>query len=34
MALMIIWRHRENIGRILAGRESRLGQKKAEAKTT
>lgn len=34
MALMIIWRHRENIGRILAGRESRLGRKKTEAKTT
>jgi len=27
MALMLVWRHRENIGRLRAGTESRLGQK-------
>ncbi|KPK06459.1 MAG: glycerol-3-phosphate acyltransferase [Betaproteobacteria bacterium SG8_39] len=27
MALMLAWRHRENIGRLVAGTESRLGQK-------
>jgi len=27
MALMLVWRHRENIGRLFAGTESRLGQK-------
>ena len=29
MAAMIIWRHKENIGRLLAGNESKLGAKKA-----
>lgn len=29
MALMLIWRHRENINRLLAGTESKLGAKKA-----
>jgi glycerol-3-phosphate acyltransferase PlsY len=29
MALLLIWRHRENIQRLLAGTESRLGSKKA-----
>jgi glycerol-3-phosphate acyltransferase PlsY len=29
MGAMIIWRHRENIGRLAAGTESRLGAKKA-----
>lgn len=29
MALLLIWRHRENIHRLLAGTESKLGQKKA-----
>jgi acyl phosphate:glycerol-3-phosphate acyltransferase len=28
IALLLIWRHRENISRLLAGTESRLGQKK------
>jgi acyl phosphate:glycerol-3-phosphate acyltransferase len=28
MALMLVWRHRENIGRLLRGAEPRLGQKK------
>lgn len=28
MALLLFWRHRENIGRLVQGRESRLGQKK------
>ena len=28
MGLLLIWRHRENIQRLLAGTESRLGQKK------
>jgi glycerol-3-phosphate acyltransferase PlsY len=28
MALLLIWRHRENIQRLLAGKESRLGAKK------
>jgi glycerol-3-phosphate acyltransferase PlsY len=27
MALMVLWRHRENIGRLLRGTETRLGQK-------
>jgi len=27
MALMLVWRHRENVGRLVAGTESRLGQK-------
>jgi glycerol-3-phosphate acyltransferase PlsY len=26
MALLLIWRHHENIGRILRGEESRLGK--------
>ncbi|HUN70163.1 MAG TPA: glycerol-3-phosphate 1-O-acyltransferase PlsY [Burkholderiales bacterium] len=29
IALLLIWRHRENIGRILRGAEPRLGEKKA-----
>jgi len=29
MASLLVWRHRENIQRLLAGTESRLGQKKA-----
>ncbi len=29
MAAMIIWRHKQNIGRLLAGNESKLGAKKA-----
>lgn len=29
MALMLVWRHRENIGRLLRGVEPRLGEKKA-----
>jgi glycerol-3-phosphate acyltransferase PlsY len=29
MGLLLIWRHRENIRRLLAGTESKLGQKKA-----
>jgi acyl phosphate:glycerol-3-phosphate acyltransferase len=29
MALLLVWRHRENINRLLAGSESKLGQKKA-----
>ena len=29
MALLLAWRHRENIGRLLQGKESRLGAKKA-----
>jgi glycerol-3-phosphate acyltransferase PlsY len=28
MALLLVWRHRENITRLLAGNESKLGQKK------
>jgi acyl phosphate:glycerol-3-phosphate acyltransferase len=28
IALLLIWRHRENISRLVAGTESRLGQKK------
>jgi glycerol-3-phosphate acyltransferase PlsY len=27
VALLVIWRHRQNIGRLAAGTESRLGQK-------
>jgi glycerol-3-phosphate acyltransferase PlsY len=26
--LMLAWRHRENISRLVAGKESKLGQKK------
>ena len=29
MALLLVWRHRENINRLLAGSESKLGAKKA-----
>jgi glycerol-3-phosphate acyltransferase PlsY len=29
MALLLAWRHKENISRLVAGRESKLGQKKA-----
>jgi glycerol-3-phosphate acyltransferase PlsY len=28
IALLLLWRHRENISRLAAGTESRLGQKK------
>ena len=28
MGMFLVWRHRENINRLLAGKESRLGQKK------
>ena len=31
MAMLLIWRHRENIQRLMAGKESKLGAKKAEA---
>ena len=31
MALLLGWRHRENIGRLLQGKESRLGAKKPQA---
>lgn len=30
MALLLAWRHQENIGRLLAGTESKLGKKKAQ----
>jgi glycerol-3-phosphate acyltransferase PlsY len=29
MALLLAWRHKENISRLIAGKESKLGQKKA-----
>ena len=29
MALLLVWRHRENIHRLMAGTESQLGKKKA-----
>ena len=29
MSLLLIWRHQKNIGNLLAGRESKLGKKKA-----
>lgn len=29
MSLLLIWRHKKNIGNLIAGRESRLGKKKA-----
>ena len=29
MALLLAWRHKENIQRLIAGKESRLGSKKA-----
>lgn len=31
MAILLVWRHRENIQRLIAGKESRLGQKKTES---
>jgi glycerol-3-phosphate acyltransferase PlsY len=31
MAMLLAWRHRENISRLIAGKESRLGQKKKPA---
>lgn len=31
MSLLLIWRHKKNIGNLIAGRESRLGKKKATA---
>ncbi|RZJ52957.1 MAG: glycerol-3-phosphate acyltransferase, partial [Acidovorax sp.] len=30
MALLLAWRHKENIQRLIAGKESRLGSKKAK----
>ncbi len=33
MAALLIWRHRENIQRLMAGKESRLGSKKAHSAT-
>lgn len=33
MGLLLIWRHRENIQRLIAGKESRLGKKVDPAKT-
>ena len=32
MALLLAWRHRDNIGRLLQGKESRLGSGKAQAR--
>jgi glycerol-3-phosphate acyltransferase PlsY len=29
MAALLVWRHRGNIANLMAGRESRIGQKKA-----
>jgi glycerol-3-phosphate acyltransferase PlsY len=29
MAALLVWRHRENIARLIAGTESRIGAKKA-----
>jgi glycerol-3-phosphate acyltransferase PlsY len=29
MAILLVWRHRENIDRLMAGTESKLGKKKA-----
>ena len=34
MALLLVLRHRENISRLIAGKESRLGSKKAAAPGT
>lgn len=31
MSLLLVWRHQQNIGKLLAGKESRLGQKAAPA---
>jgi acyl phosphate:glycerol-3-phosphate acyltransferase len=31
MSALLIWRHRANIGKLIAGKESRIGEKKAEA---
>ena len=31
MAMLLVWRHKENIGRLIEGKESRLGSKKAAA---
>lgn len=28
MSLLLVWRHRENIGKLIAGKESRIGEKK------
>lgn len=33
MAALLIWRHRENIQRLMAGKESKLGSKKSDAAT-
>jgi glycerol-3-phosphate acyltransferase PlsY len=33
MSVLLIARHRANIGKLLRGEESRIGQKKAEAET-
>lgn len=34
MALLLIWRHAENIRRLIEGKESRLGRKKTDASST
>ena len=31
MALLLVWRHSDNIAKLIAGKESRLGEKKAAA---
>jgi glycerol-3-phosphate acyltransferase PlsY len=31
MSLLLIWRHRANISKLLAGKESRIGEKKEAA---
>jgi acyl phosphate:glycerol-3-phosphate acyltransferase len=31
MSLLLVWRHRANIGKLLSGKESKLGQKSAAA---
>ena len=28
MGVLLVWRHRENVNRLLAGKESKLGSKK------
>ncbi len=34
LALLLIWRHQSNIANLIAGKESRIGQKKAATDTT
>jgi acyl phosphate:glycerol-3-phosphate acyltransferase len=31
MSALLVWRHRANIAKLIAGTESRIGEKKAEA---